>query len=533
MLAHSLRRHAPLLALAALTSCGAQEGSSDDRNNFGAGAASSGGAGAGGTPSKCTDCTPIGDGSEESGGYSEAEDVTAAGAAGGSSSLDESCGLLSGKSRIIESSLGSGSSFASAELTRELLMQGIAPLPQHVRTQDLLNYYPPDFDSPMAPANGADPNAPKIMVEMAPRSTSGGQNSPTEYDLFVAVQAPNTQLVSPPAVVVVLDTSQSMTPEGLERGKYAAASLISKLPEKTAVQVRTTDASAKLSAEPGAPRDQLLAELAAISILDGERPFAQALVDAYASGPLAQGTRVFAITDGADAPGTISSDPIAAAAENLDVVLNSIAVGPALEEPALPGAGAHGDRFFRALAWIGRGHYMYLDKAEEADTVFSQHLPAMLQTELRDVRVELLLPWHFSIVRSASEQTVNFAQTKPQNMGAGAVASFLYQLRTCDGKLPTSSPQDITITVRYKRQDAEFIDVPIVVKLQSLFDAPNHQKLKRALAIQAYAESLKTLDKRRLADAKAKLDSAASAFPDPVLMGLSNLLAQHPLLPSP
>ncbi len=517
MIARSLRRHAPLLALAALTACGAQNASSDDSTPFGAGAAPGGAGASGGTPNKCTDCNPLGDGSGESGGYSEQE-VQTSGVAGASSSLDESCGLLSGKSRIIESSLGSGSSFASAELTRELLMQGIAPLPQHVRTQDLLNYYPPDFDSPVAPANGADPNAPKIMVEMAARSTSSGQNSSTEYDLFVALQAPNNQLVSPPRVVVVLDTSRSMK-DGFERGKYAAASLISKLPEKTSVLVRTTDASAMLSAEPGAPRDQLLAELAAISLLEGERPFAHALVDVYASGQLNPGTRVFAITDGADAPDTINSDPIATAANDHDVVLNSIAVGPALE---------HGDRFFRALAWIGRGHYMYLDKAEEADDVFSQHLSAMLQTELRDVRVELLLPWHFSIVRSASEQTVNFTQTKPQNMGAGAVASFLYQLRTCDAQLTNSPQEPLTITVRYKRGDSDFIDVPVVVSLQALFDAPDHQKLKRALAIQSYAESLKTLDESRLSAAKASLDAAA---PDPVLTGLSDLLAKHPLLP--
>ncbi len=522
------RRAAVLSSAAALAlGCGAQSGDSEDRFPGGAGAGpstGSGGTGAFGT--KCPDCNALGDNEEGRAAISDDTQFAASGAGGGqltNPSTAPACAGISNTPKRLESALGSGSSLASATLTRGLISMGKAPLPQHVRTQDLLNYFPPSFATTNTPANG-DSTAPQVVVELAKRAVGGDITGATDYDLLVAVQAPTSQTNDSPDVLIVLDTTPSMS-EGLERAKSAAVTLVQKLPVASQIRVRTSDSATDLRAAAGASRDELISELQQISLLEDERPFALTLDGAYADSALRPGGRVFVLTDGADDPLTIAADAIVAGA-NQDVVINGLAFAPPDE---------HGDRFFRALAWLGRGHYAFIDTDTEAESVLSQHLPAMLGTELQDVRVALSLPWHFKNVPRDTEELLELdgGSNKPQNMGPAAVGSFLYQLRTCDSTLVnTNLGDEITVTVRYRRDGSDFIELPLTLKVAELLKSPN-QRVVRAAAIYTYAESLKTLDAKRLVHAMATLDSAASATGDTTLQGLSALLSQHPLLSAP
>jgi hypothetical protein len=158
----------------------------------------------------------------------------------------------------------------------------------------------------------------------------------------------------------------------------------------------------------------------------------------------------------------------------------------------------------------------------------------MLNTELRDVRVALSLPWHLRNVPRETEQIIQFGQgNKPQNLGPAAVSSFLYHLRTCDSTLVNVNASDtLTVTVRYKRDGDEFSELPLSFELSKLL-AAEHQRVVRAAAIHTYAESLKTLDVLRLLYAQERLTNAVAATGDATLVGLSALLSQHPLLLQP
>ncbi|MEZ4219676.1 MAG: vWA domain-containing protein [Polyangiaceae bacterium] len=476
------------------------------------------GSGGEGSTGACTDCNEKG--GPEGSGYTEEESTgNASQAAPTANGLADGCADMSSLARRVETNLSGDKSFASPALTRALLSQDIAPLPAHVRTQDFLNYYPPDFAKPVgtsAPSGVSD--VPELMVELAPHSKASKLDPAAQYDLLVAVRAPVLPPPSAPEVMVVLDTTPSVGEAGLERGKHAASTLIGKLPADAKIVLKTSDPALDARANGLEEREQLLADLTQVSLLGGERSFSETLEAATAEAD--QHARVFLVTDGEDDPTQLDASALAARTEK-GMVVHSIAIGAPL---------AHGDRYFRALAWVGRGYYLYVDSDQEAESLLTAHLPGMLSSALQDVRVELLLPWYFKVVRDGSEQSLDFTQTKPQNIGPGATATYLFRLEVCDGNLPYTTPDVVKVALRYNADNGESVALPADLSLDALL-APNaNPQLPRTLAIRDYAEALKTLDSQRLAEAKQRLDQVGATFPDPALTQLSSLLEHHPLL---
>ncbi len=441
------------------------------------------------------------------------------GGAGGTQqpSIPAACAGLTQVDRPVTTATSDANGWASAAWAREQLLQLTSPLPLGIRTQDFLNYYFVDIAGKNNNAtSGANSTIePWVTVQMAPSA-----NVPKLFNLMVALQAPPATSTPPRWLSIVVDTRPDMAGPALERAQATLLALAAHLSKGDHVSIVTTDHASDVQSffvsEPGAPGLQMAAQSLTLGS-EGNLP--DALAKAYATAqsegaPSGADRRMLLISNGHDDPETLPADAIKSAAAS-GLLLASIATGPAL---------SHGDRFMRAAAKLGRGHYLYLDSTAEAQRVFDEQASELFGIAYRDVQLDVEFPWYFTLVTSTTEATTTTNAAEPQDLAVGGHSTFLFKLEICDTEM-LAYGGSITVTVRWKSGETVPISFPVTAAAQL------HTELDKALAVYNYAEALKTLDKRRLEEAQKQVESARQQLPnDAQLEEIAELLVKHPAL---
>ena len=347
---------------------------------------------------------------------------------------------------------------------------------------------------------------------------------------MVALQAP-TMPRSPRWVSVVVDTRSSMGAVAIERAQASLVALASSLDQGDHVDLLTTDPSSEPVAfdvdQAGAPALKKLA--AALFAGKDEGNLADALTRAYdvahaTPAPANASRRLFMISNGPDDPSTLPTAAIQGNAQQ-GLLLVSVGTGPALQ---------HGDRTLRAAAKAGRGHYLYVDSAAEAQRVFDQQAGEIFGIAFEDVQLEVQVPWYFELLTDESEvtNTASFDEVDPQNLAAGGHSTLLFKLEACDDSV-LAQGDDLSVTVSWRDPSAvERVNHTVATTVPKAM--ADTTQLDAALAVFSYAEALKTLDSRRLQEALTLTNAGLAKQPgDAHLTEIAALIAKHPALELP
>lgn len=421
------------------------------------------------------------------------------------------CEQMTGHGSEVDVSVAESGGFASPAVAGELMRAEVAPIPQLLRVQDFLNYYAePSADTGLLVPGSA--SAPTVLTQL--RQVAGNQ-----FDLLVLVHAPSVPPPDKQHVVLIIDDTLSMGDaqdpgSPLARAKQVAHAIASHLPSEARLSLRTVGGVSPSSIDE-------------VSGVDGEASITDALATVLQDPTLVLGAgdRAFLLSDGKDdparIPATVLSELTAQGAR-----LSAISVGAATELP---------DRFFRALARTGGGHFVHAGSSQEVEYVGAM-VPEMLSVALYDVSVSLQLPWHFTLTRGAEQElTTSFDPDAATDLSSDGVQVFLFRLQTCSEELAhTSSTEPLSVVVKYKTTAWGNVEStePSSTTSPELFDASKPAlEAQRLRAVMTVAEALRALDRAQLQSAKAELQEVSKSLPaQSPLVQLNEALASHPLL---
>lgn len=397
----------------------------------------------------------------------------------------------------ISTSVADSNGMISAVRARESLHFGLLPTTDSIRLDDFFNYYRTGASAP-SNVGGQEPT-----VEMALRS----RTVPTQLDLLVKVTAPPR--ATPRSVLTVLvDTTPSMAGNPLVRAGYVLAALGKRMLPGDSVAVMTTDPEQPQALlEVKGPGEELASVGKALATSENA-DVTSALKDAFSSATTrfdpAAYNRVLIITDGAEPTSALPTSVIGdAAAKGIFVV--GVGVGPTT---------SYRERLLGQATADGRGSYVFVDKAEEAERLFVNRYDELMGIAYDNVRLELELPYYLHRVEEPSSSTVLSDQARDQYLPPGTSLTFLFRLEACD-KTALSANDSINAIVSLKdlkaNQNKPFSG-STPAKPQPAGTAI--AALDKALAIKSYVEALRSKDlirvNRALTDAKAAADAAAS-----------------------
>ncbi len=419
-------------------------------------------------------------------------------------------------------------SMASPAIARELLHAGLAPNPTQIRTYEFLNYYNAIYDIP-AMGDGLGVH---VDLQQLP-------GSPTEksrrYRLQVGVQAFHVPRV-PLVITYVVDTSGSLVGTGLARERQALLAIGNHLKEGDIVNVVTWSTKNNVLLEgyvaTGKAEDQsALAEAVTGLLPGGGSDLHGGLTKAY---ELAQThfdvtklNRVVLLSDGGANLGVLDRDAIAAAAQQAQeegIYLVGFGVGPAK---------AYSDTLMDLVTDAGRGAYVYLDSPEEATKVIDERFDEIMNVAARNVRVEVDLPPYLDIEHFYAEKySEDSTEVEPQNLAPGDSMILNQTLFATD--VNAMCGQDvINVKVVWETpiEHQTLVAEPIPVDLTTLLNTPMSPQMRKANAVIAYAEALKTNKPEDLGAALVTVQEAAKAAPeDKDLEAIASLIELHPAL---
>jgi hypothetical protein len=388
---------------------------------------------------------------------------------------------------VLGGAQATGSATAAAEFLKNLSR---SPLPVDLRTQDFLNFYAPKF-SDLADAG--------VSVRLQLRAG----DVPPYFDLLVALQAPELPEPRPEIdLSVVLDNTESIGEAGLERAQAVLEHLLAWL--------RPGDALHLLTATPGAPIEHYDAQtpLAPSLTLAPELDVLDLLPAAYdqAKRATAPNRLVVLISDG-------QGDPLRITIPDPSIRLAAIGIGPALE---------FGHRLLRSASRQGDGPYVYVDSGERAAALDFNRLFFVWAT---GVSLELTLPWYFTVERPFAGGVVPASAAEKPYLAPGQTSVFLFRLVACHPDIPMAEPSTLWASATFAASDQT--QASAYGLTTTLLASPRPQ-LDKAYAVLGYAEALRSLDGRRLDNARKLVETLNQNAPDPDLASIAELLALHP-----
>ncbi|KYF80216.1 hypothetical protein BE17_48115, partial [Sorangium cellulosum] len=389
-------------------------------------------------------------------------------------------------------------SMASPVIVRRQIELGMAQVdPFVVRTHEFLNYYRYSF----APADEGELS---IVSQLGSCVLTG------DLALQIAVQSSRAPAARKPmTITLVLDTSGSMGGPPIELERAAVRAIASTLVAGDVVNAVTwnTEQSPALEGHVvSGPDDPVLLELASAMQADGGTDLNSGLVAGYALANEHRTedgiNRVVLISDGIANVGVTEEELIGANANDADgegIYLVGVGVGDGVN-----------DTLMDVVTDAGRGAYVYLDSADEANRVFVDRFAETLLVAARDVRIELTLPPYFGIQKFYGEEySPDPTKVRTQHLAPND-SMMLYQiLHPCDPALPSANdPYRVRVTWR----DAATGEAREAVQQTTLgglgIDDGN---LTKAAAIIAYAEALKQLVDLNAAGRVSALTAAREA----------------------
>lgn len=427
------------------------------------------------------------------------------------------CDMLDqSKPVVLYLSADDSNSMGSPTHIRELINLGVAPMAQEVRTYEFLNYY-----------NVAYPAADQGKLSIFPELDGV---APGEFDFQIGVRSFDAvKPRRPMTMTFVLDTSGSMSGAGIERERAAVKAIAQSLATGDIVNMVTWNTSNNVVLEGYAvtgPNDAKVLGLAGSLMASGGTDLHSGLVKGYELADKYYGNtrlnRVILISDGGANVGVTSGDLIGQKSQDADkegIYLVGVGTGPAL---------GYADELMDIVTDKGRGAYVYLDKAGEANEMFVNRFDEVMEIAARGVQVELTMPWYFQMHKFYGEEySADPKEIEPQHLAPGDAMIFNQVLKACDTSV--INPAD-TITVRLKwKTPLAYLDQQseITVSIAELL-AAQKQGLPKAKAIIAFAEALKSPSKQAFDDALAKIQFADPSGTDPALKEIAQLIAAYP-----
>lgn len=331
---------------------------------------------------------------------------------------------------------------SSYSIVRSYLNAGELPLPEAVRVEEMVNYFPYDYPAPEA---GGAPFRPTVSVTQTP------WNSGTRL-VHIALQGvlPALQDRPPLNLVFLIDTSGSM--QGADRLgllKTSFAMMLSRLgpQDKVAIVTYAGSAGQVLAPTPASDRGAILSALDRLEA-GGSTAGQEGLQQAYATAAAMKGdgriSRVILATDGDFNVGL--SDPEA---------LKSYIAGKRDSGTYLSvlgfGRGNLDDETMQALAQNGNGQAAYIDTASEAQKVLVDQLTGALFPIANDVKIQVEFnPAQVSEYRLIGYETRGLRREDFNNdkvdageIGAGHSVTAIYEVT------PKGSPAELSDPLRY------------------------------------------------------------------------------------
>ena len=390
---------------------------------------------------------------------------------------DMCASLDSSKPLILYQSADDSNSMASPVIVRRLIQTGQNIPIGVVRTYEFLNYYRITFPYP---EHG--------RVGIVPQMAAGDSG---EYTLQIGVQSEKAAKPRRPMnITFVLDTSGSMTgtPLSLEQAAVRAIAGSTQAGD-IASMVIWSDTQAVLMDNHivSGPNDSELVAKANALVTNGSTNLSAGLVLGY---QLAKKNyqpswmnRVVIVSDGQANTG-ITDDQLIAneshAADGEGIYLVGVGVGDGVN-----------DTLMNTVTDKGRGAYVYLDSEQEAQTIFGPRFDETMEVAVRDIRLELTLPWYFMLKSTSAEQTsTNPAAVDPQYLAPNDAIIFNNTLVPCSASQVNPNDQ-IRARVTYSRPLTHEAGEDFVNCTVSGLMGGTTTELKKGSAVVAYAEGLK------------------------------------------
>ncbi len=366
---------------------------------------------------------------------------------------------------------------ASYANVRRFLRSGSLPPPDAVRIEELVNYFPYDYEDPSV----SEPFAFNLELSPAPWNS--------EHSLLrVALQARRIPVeeIPPSNLVFLIDVSGSMQDENkLPLVKESLKLLARRMRSQDRISIAVYAGSAGLVLE-STPGNRTAAILRAIDALEsgGSTAGSEGIRLAYEEakrGFIKGGSnRVILATDGDFNVGPSSDGELVRLIEKerkAGIFLTVLGFG----------MGNYQDSKMQKLADTGNGNYAYVDSLAEADKVLSRQMAGTLFTVAKDVKVQIefnpALVGEYRLIgyekRALAARDFADDSKDAGELGAGSSVTALYELAPASGSGSRTdlryqgtaiSPEGakaeelLTLKFRYKKPDgsaSSLIEKPI------------------------------------------------------------------------
>jgi len=336
---------------------------------------------------------------------------------------------------------------ASYSYVRRSLKEGVMPEPDSVRVEEMINYFPYDWQGP---DSAAMPFNPTITVMPTP------WNENTRL-MHVAIKGYDLQPAQKPAsnLVFLIDTSGSMnSPDKLPLLKSAFRMLVNQMTEKDTISIVTYAGSAGTVLEPtmGSDKSKILAALDKLDA-GGSTAGAEGIEQAYrlAESSFVKGgvNRVLLATDGDFNVGA-SSD------EALERLIEKQREGGVFLSVFGFGRGNLNDQMMQKIAQNGNGTAAYIDTLAEAEKTLVQEAGSTLFPIAKDVKIQVEFnPERVSEyrligyeTRALNREDFNNDRVDAGEIGSGHSVTAIYEIT------PKGSPAAMIDDLRYGRAPA-------------------------------------------------------------------------------
>ena len=428
---------------------------------------------------------------------------------------------------VLYLSADDSNSMASPVQARAVILSGNL-FGNSVRTYEFLNYY--TFDNAPAPAGTV-----AVTAQMTPNEEVLADET---YDFQIAVQAPAVSNAArrPVNLTLSLDTSGSMGGHAIEMVRQSCLAIAGSLKDGdivSAVTWSTTQNTLLNSHGVGGPDDATLVSMCNGISAGGGTNLSAGLVTAYnlADANFSENriNRVVLMSDGGANVGVTDKDLIALHAYDANGEgIYMIGVG-------MGNAGTFNDDLMDTITDEGKGAYIFIDTAAEAQLMFGSRFVSNIEVAARDVQVEMTLPATFEMIEFHGEEySENPDEVDPQHLAPNDAMIYHQIIGSCDSSVVDHTDPVVIVATYYNPISLMPASTTLNTTMGTLLAADN-ALIRKGNAIVAYAEALKELktltgtDATDLIDAViVKVQTAQASSPgDPDLAEVLNLLQTY------
>ncbi len=433
-------------------------------------------------------------------------------------SPDAVCALLDrSKPLVLYQSADDSNSMASPAIARRLINLGRSVPPNLIRTYEFLNYYRIRYEP-----------APASHVRVVPQLRADPEEG--KFTLQIGIQseaAPSPR--RPMNITFVLDNSGSMTGDPIEIEKAAVLAIAASMRAGDRVSMVTWNTQNRVLLDGlvvDGPNDPSLLDAVKLLNADGATDLSGGLSQGYALAQKyyqqGQLNRVVLISDGQANTGVTDEQLIGNASHSEDqegIYLVGVSVGDGTN-----------DTLMNVVTDKGRGAYVYLDGAQEADLMLHQRFDETMEVAARGVRLELTVPWYFGMVAFSGEQSSTVAaEVEPQHLAPDDAMVFHEKFSACSASM-VNLHDTVSARATYETPITHVLSEDSATATLGELLSGSTAALQKGGAIVAYAEALKSGSSTRakkLDEALAAVELANQGGTDPELSEIAELIRRY------